>query len=90
VPGANQPAYEVRSIGRLREEEPQRRHYAIHRRHRHAEVALLDLETSYLLCGRGVGRASQKRCKARDITDVVALCLAAEPAHLHLIDETLA
>jgi len=87
---ANQLARQIRPVERLREEEPQRRDDGVHCRHRHTLVELLDLEAPHLLGRRRVGRAPQERREPADAADVVALRLAAEPPHLHLVDETLA
>jgi len=86
---SDQPACEVGPVERVREKEPQRRDDAVHRRHWNAGFALLDLEAAQILrCGR-VGRAPQKRGEASDVTDVVALGHGREPAHVHVVDQSL-
>ncbi len=57
---------------------------------RHSQVALLDLEATHLLGRRRVGRPTQECRKPADVANVVALRLAAELTHLHLVDEALA
>jgi hypothetical protein len=69
----DQPGREVGSVERVREEEPQRRDDAVHRRHRNAGLALLDLEAAQILLRGRVGRATQKRGEAPHVTEVVAL-----------------
>jgi hypothetical protein len=86
----DQPAREVGPVERVREEEPQRRDDAVHRRHGNAGLALLDLEAAQILRRGRVGRAPHKRGEAPHVADVVALGLAREPAHVHVVDQTLA
>jgi len=42
-------ASQVRTVDRVREEEPQRRDDAVHGRCRHAGIALLDLESAHVI-----------------------------------------
>ena len=63
---------------------------AVHGRHRHAGLALLDLEPAQILRRRGIGRAPEEGREAPDIADVVALRLAAEMPHVHIVDQALA
>jgi hypothetical protein len=74
----------------VREKEPQRRDDAVHRRHGNASLALLDLEAVQILRRGRVGCAPQKRGEAPDVADVVALRLGREPAHIHVVDQSLA
>ena len=87
---SDQPAREVGPVERVREEEPQRRDDAVHRRHGNAGLALLDLEAAQILRHGRVRRAPQKRGEAPDVADVVALGLEREPAHIHVVDQSLA
>jgi hypothetical protein len=86
----DQPAREVGPVERVREEEPQRRDNAVHRRHGNAGVALLDLEAAQILRRGCVGRAPDKRGEAPHVAYVVALGLALEPAHIRVVDQSLA
>ena len=86
---SDQPAREVGPVERVREEEPQRRDDAVHRRHGNASLALLDLEAAQILRRGRVGRAPQKRGEAPHVADVVALGLGREPAHVHVVDQAL-
>src|ERR1700722_11793577 len=85
----NQLARQVGPIDGLREEEPQRRHDAVHGRRRHTGLALLDLELAHVIGRRRVRRAPQERREASDIANVVVLCRSREPAHVHVVDQTL-
>ena len=86
----DQLARQVGPIDGLREEEPQRRHDAVHGRRRHAGLALLDLEPAHVIGRRRVRRAPQERGEASDVANVVVLCRSREPAHVHVVDQTLA
>ena len=83
-------ARQVRPIDRVGEEEAQRRHDAVHGRHRNAGIALLDLEPAQIIRRRRIGRAAQEGREAPDIANVVALRLSREPAHVHIVDQPLA
>jgi len=83
----HQPSREVRPIERVGEEEPQGGNDAVHGRHRHAGLALLDLEPAQVLCRRRVGRAPEEGGEAPDVTHIVALRLAAEAPHVHVVDQ---
>jgi hypothetical protein len=86
----DQLARKVWPIDRVREEEPQRRYNAVHGRHRDADLALLDLEAAQILRrGRG-GRASHECGEPPNVADVVALRLVRKPAHVHIVDQSLA
>jgi hypothetical protein len=50
----NEPARQIGTIDRMREEEAQRRHDAVHRRHGNAVLLLLDLEPAQVVGGRRV------------------------------------
>ena len=50
----DEPARQVRAVERVDEEEAQRRHDAVHRRHRNAVRLLLDLEPAQIVGGRRV------------------------------------
>ena len=86
----DQPPREVGPVERVREEQPQRRDDAVHRRHGNASLALIDLEAAQILRRGRVGRAPQKRGEAPHVADVVALRLTREAAHVHLVDQSLA
>jgi hypothetical protein len=86
----DQLARQAGPIDGLREEEPQCRHDAVHRRRRHAGLALFNLELAYIIDRRCIGRAPQERGEASDVTDVVALGLARKPAHVPVVDHALA
>jgi hypothetical protein len=74
----------------MREEEPQRRDDAVHRWGGNARLALLDLEAAQILRSGRVGRAPQKRGEAPDVANVVALGHGRDPAHVHVVDQSLA
>jgi len=86
----DQPAREVGPVERVREEEPQRRDDAVHRRHGNAGLALLDLEAAQILRRGRIGRAPHKRGEAPHVADVVPLGLGREPAHVHVVDQASA
>jgi hypothetical protein len=48
----NELARQIGTIDRMREEEAQRRHDAVHRRHGNTVVLLLDLEPAQVVGGR--------------------------------------
>jgi hypothetical protein len=50
----DQLAGQVRPVNGVREEEPQRRHDAVHGRRRHAGIALLDLEATHVIRRRRI------------------------------------
>ena len=86
----DQLAREVRSVGRVREEEAQRRYDAVHRRHWKAGLALLDLKAAQVLgCGR-VWPTSQEHREAPDVANVVVLRRARKLAHGYVVDQALA
>ena len=86
----NQPARQIGAVERLGEQEPQRRHDAVHGRHRNAGLALGDLEPADVLGRRRVGRSPQEGREAPDVADVVALRRHREVAHVHVVDQPLA
>lgn len=88
--GANQLARKIRSVERVGEEKPQRRHDTVHRRYREAGLVLLDLELTDVLRRLRVRRTAQMGRKTTDIADIIALRLALEPAHRHFVDQALA
>jgi len=51
----DQPAGQVRPVDGVREEEPQRRHNAVHGRRRHARIALFDLKSAHVIRRRCIG-----------------------------------
>jgi hypothetical protein len=51
----DQLARQVGPIDSVHEEEPQRRHNAVHARRRHAGIALFDLEPAHIICRRCIG-----------------------------------
>ena len=51
----DQLARQVGPVDRVREEEPQRRHDAVHGRRRHAGIALFDLEPAHVIRRRRIG-----------------------------------
>ena len=83
-------ACQVRPIDRVRENKHQRRDDAVHRRRRHAGIALFDLEPAHVIRRSSIRRAPQERREAPHIANVVALRLSREPAHVHIVDQTLA
>ncbi len=86
----HQLARQIRPVDRVGEEKPQRRHDAVHGRHRNASFALLDLEPMQVFgCGR-VGRATEIGRETSYIADVVALRLHGEMAQVHVFDQPLA
>ncbi len=50
----DEPARQIRAVKRVDEEEAQRRHDAVHRRHGHAVLLLLDLEPAQVIGSRRV------------------------------------
>ncbi|EXL05053.1 hypothetical protein BG46_20660 [Brucella anthropi] len=75
--------------GRGIEEEPQRRHVTVHRRHRDALALLPYLEAAQIIHGRGIGGAPEKAGKSSDIAQIVALGLVPEVAQVHVVDQAL-
>src|SRR3546814_8466435 len=71
LPGADQLAREVGAVERMREQEPQRRDDAVHRRRRYARLVLLELELPDILSGRGMGRAPQPGREPPDVAQIV-------------------
>src|SRR3546814_18186578 len=74
----------------MREQEPQRRDDAVHRRRRYARLVLLELELPDILGGRGMGRAPQPGREPPDVAQIVTLRLARQPAHGHVVAQPLA
>jgi hypothetical protein len=85
----NEPARQIGTIDRMREEEAQRRHDAVHRRHGNAILLLLDLEPAQVVGGRCIWRPAEERRQASDVAEIVALRLLAEPAQHHVVDQSL-
>jgi hypothetical protein len=83
----NELAREVRPIHRMREEEAQRRHDAVYGRHWCAIALLLDLEASQIVGSRCIRGASKEARQSSDITEIVALSLSRETAHIHVVDQ---
>jgi len=88
--GADQLARKLGPVERMREEEPQRRHDAVHGRRRHPGFPLLDLEPADILGGRSMPRASQPGRELPHIALVVTLRLRAEVPDGHILDQPLA
>ena len=55
-----------------------------------ASLALLDLEAAQILRRGRTGRATYEGGEPPDVADVVALRLSREPAHGHVVDQSLA
>jgi hypothetical protein len=87
---ADELAGQIRPVERVREEEAQRGHGAVHRRGVHPKLRLMNLEPADVLGCGGVRRAAEECRKAGDDADVITAGLLGEPAHRHVLDETLA
>src|SRR3546814_9823790 len=74
----------------MREQEPQRRDDAVHRRRRYARLVLLELALPDILGGRGMGRAPQPGREPPDVAQTVTPRLARKPALGHVVDQPLA
>ncbi len=89
IRNANELAGQVWSVDRVGEEEAQCGHSAVHRRGVHTEFGLMDLEPAHVLGRRRGRRAPEERHKAGDDAEVVFAGLLGEPAHRHVLDQTL-
>jgi hypothetical protein len=87
---ADKPPCQVRAVERVGEEEAQRRHDAVHRRHRNAILLLPHLEPTQVIGGRRIRSSAEEGREPSDIAEVVALRLLAEPAQGHVVDQSLA
>lgn len=85
----HETAGKIRAINHGIEEEPQRRHDTVHRRHRDALALLPYLEAAQIIHGRGIGRPSEKTGNSCDIAQIVALGLVPEVAQVHVVDQAL-
>lgn len=85
----HEAAGKIRAINRGIEEEPQRRHDTVHRRHRDALALLPYLEAAQIIHGRGIGRPREKAGKSSDVAQIVALSLVPEVAQVHVVDQAL-
>jgi hypothetical protein len=88
--GADQLACKIGPVEGVGEEEPQRRHDAVHGRRRYPGFPLLDLEPADILGGRSMRRAPQPGREPSYIALVVTLRLRPETADGHILNQPLA
>src|SRR5882724_10564881 len=83
-------ARRLRPVERHLEEEPERRHGRVDARWLQTGLGQMQLESAQLFGGRGVGGTAEESRKPLDGTNVLALRIGYEPAHVHVIEHALA
>src|ERR1700726_1315294 len=80
----------LRPVERHFEEEPERGHGRVDSRWLHTGLGQMQLERAQLFRGRGVGGTAEESREPLDGTDVLALRIGHEPAHVHVFEHALA
>src|SRR5215469_2432916 len=81
-----EPPCKVRPVERHGQEETQGCDCTIDARRPHAGLCLMQLKATQILCGRRVGRPTEKGGQCADVTNVVVARLLAEATHVHVFD----
>src|ERR1700737_2476561 len=80
----------LRPVERHLEEEPQCSHGRVDARWLRTVLGQMQLERAQLFRGRGVGGTAEKGREPLEGTDVLALRIGHEPAHVHVLEHALA